>query len=277
MISIYKYFDYRNFLVDLFNWKKSECRCFSHRNLAQHLGLKAPGHILFIMQGKRRLTIDLAERLAEYLKLSKRESDYLLNLISFNHARNPNEKQYAFERLNSLRSRTAKKTDPSLYEFYSKWYYSVVRASLDVQKFSGDFKALAQGIRPQITQNEAKEAICVLERLGMVIKDNHGYYHPSEPVISTGDTWQSATIEQLQSQLINLGRQSLEETTKDKRDISSCTITLSDSSFKILKEKIKNFRSELMELANQENHPDRVIQCNIEAFPVFEAEREENK
>jgi uncharacterized protein (TIGR02147 family) len=67
VVSLFDYLDYRQYLRALFDEKKQGNTGFSHRTLMEKLSLQSPGHMLFIMQGKRRLTTAIALRLAAYL------------------------------------------------------------------------------------------------------------------------------------------------------------------------------------------------------------------
>ena len=269
MVSIFNYLDYRDYLRAIFESYKMERRSFSHRNLARRLKLAAPGHILFVIQGKRRLTESVAMRLIDYLKLGKREADYLLFLITYANAKDSAEKQYAFERLSALRRRSSRVVNPDQYAFYEKWYYSAIRAMLDIEPFKDNYRGLAHSLVPPIGCNEAKEAVELLERIGCIHRDEQGFYHPVDPIISTGEVWQSATITNLQKQFAHLSSEALDRIPRELRDISNITVTLSKESFEIAKKKAKELRAQILELARAEAKPDRVLQCNLSLFPLF--------
>jgi uncharacterized protein (TIGR02147 family) len=268
MKNIFEYLDYKLYLRELFEEKKRESPNFSHRSLMQKLSLRAPGHILFIIQGKRRLTQDIALRLANYLKLGKKETDYLLALVQYTNAKTPSEKQYSFEEILTLRMRTSAKVPVSGYRFYEKWYYGAIRASLDVEQFSGDYAHVAASLCPPITPAEAKQAIELLLEIGMAIQDETGTVRPVEASISTGDAWQSATISHLQRQFIELAKESIDRVGKKDRDISNLTVTVSEETFEVIKKKVRDFRSQIMAMACAEQSPDRVLQVNIQLFPL---------
>ena len=269
MIKIFDYLDYRQYLRAVFDEKKKQTPHFSHRGLMQKLSLRAPGHILFVMQGKRRLTPESALRLSAYLKLNKKESEYLMSLIRYTDAGTPAEKQFAFEELLSLRQRSAWKVPASGYKFYEKWYNSVVRASLDVEPFKGDYNRLASSLCPAITPAEARQAVETLLELGMAKRDEIGFVHSSEEAISTGDSWQSAAIHNLQRKFIELGKEALDRFPKEDRDVSNLTVTVSEETFDIIRKKIKDLRSQVMAMACAEQMPDRVLQVNIQLFPLL--------
>jgi uncharacterized protein (TIGR02147 family) len=273
MNSIFNYTDYRVYLKSIFDHKKQLNPGFSHRLLARQLGLKAPGHMLFVMQGKRNLTNDLAMRIAVWLKLGKKESDYLMSLVRYCHAKNADEKKNSFDELLRLRGSNRKVVKTNRYRFYEKWYYSAIRSALDVISFRDDYGMLASSLNPPITVSQAREAIRVLQGEGLIKTDRSGYLKPSEKLITTGDNWNSAAIENLRYQFLDLGRESLSRFVPQHRDASFLTLSLSEESFERIKEKVRNLRAEILETAANETSPDRVVQCNITLFPMFSREK----
>jgi uncharacterized protein (TIGR02147 family) len=269
MVSIFDYLDYRKYLRDEFDSCKRDRAGFSHRNLMRKLSLRAPGHMLFVMQGKRRLSLSLALRLADYLKLGKKETDYLIGLIRYTDAKTPADKQYAFEELLSLLHRSRMTLSVMKHRFYEKWYYSAVRASLDVEPFKDDFDKLASSLCPPITPSEARTAVDVLLELGMATADESGYVRPVDQAISTGDEWQSAVIRNLQRQFGRLGMEAIDRFDKEERDISNCTVTVSSDSFKVILKKIRELRTQIIALGCAEQTADRAVQVNLQVFPVY--------
>jgi uncharacterized protein (TIGR02147 family) len=268
MISLFNYLDYRQYLRAIFEEKKRENPGFSHRSLTEKLSLQAPGHMLFIMQGKRRLTSSIALRLASYLKFSKKESRYLLSLIRYSDAKTPAEKQYAFEEMQQLRQHFSVPVAPGSYRFYEKWYYGAIRAVLDVERITDDYQGLAAMLRPAITATQAREAVELLLKIGMIMRDETGALRPANSSLTTGDVWQGAVIHNLQRTFIELSKEALDRFDKKERDISNLTVTVSEESFEIIKKKVAELRSQIMAMACAEQTPDKVLQVNIQLFPL---------
>jgi uncharacterized protein (TIGR02147 family) len=268
MCDIYQYLDYAKWLTDAYKYRKAESSVFSHRYIAQRLGLKSSGYILYVMQGKRKLTESMAIGLAQLFKLNKPQTDYFLQLMRYAHARSSNEKQFHFQRLITLRRKNVKTVEPQQYRFYEKWYIPVIRELIAITDFSGDFATLAAMITPSITPNEAREAITLLAELGMIDRDEEGVYRKSSAVVSTGDVWQSVVIHEHQKELIQRGREALDTVPKELRDISNLTITASQETLELISQRIAHLRAEILEIARLEKNPDRVLQCNFLVFPT---------
>ena len=275
MPTIYNYTDYRSFLVDALAERKKANLHFSFRYISRYTGLKSPGFFNLVLHGKRNLSESLALKIADLFKLTDREREYFLYMIRYNDVRNHVEKQFYFERMSAYRNRNAKKIEPAQYLLYSKWYYHVIREMLPMLHFRGDFASLAKKLRPSISSKEAREAIGVLEKTGLIEKSDNGIYRQKEPVITTGDEWASALISNLQRSLIDMGRNALASVPKLERDISSLTITVSQKTFIQMCDEIKKLRRKFLALSEDDALADKVCVCNIQLFPVTNSCRED--
>jgi uncharacterized protein (TIGR02147 family) len=268
MTCLFDYLDYREYLRDLFDEKKRNNPGFSHRMLMNKLSLQAPGHILFVMQGKRRLTSAVAMQLAGYLKFSKREQRYLMALISYSDAKTTAEKQFAFEELLLQRQHRSSVVESTTYRFYEKWYYSAIRSVLDIENIRDDYQRLACLLNPPITPAQARSAVELLMEIGMIKRDEKNILRPAKASITTGDAWQSAAIHNLQKKFIELGLEALDRFDKNERDVSNLTVTVSEQSYNLIKKKVSELRSQIMSMACAEQSPEKVLQVNIQLFPL---------
>ena len=274
MISIFSYLDYIKFLHDLFVDRKKDMKFFSHRYLSLRIGLKSSGHILYVMQGKRRLTENVALKIAEFLKFTKNETDYFKLLVHYENAKKADEKQYFFERMALLRKKVMKKVPPRQYQFYEKWYYSAILEIIAIIPFKDDFAMLARSLIPAISVKEAKAAVRLLEKLGLIIPDERGWYAKADTILTAGAHWYSSVIRNLQSTFIDMSKEALTSCPPSIRDISTCTVSISESSLELIREKIDNLRSEILSIAALDEKPEHVYQCNFQVFPLFRKEAE---
>jgi uncharacterized protein (TIGR02147 family) len=67
---------------------------------------------------------------------------------------------------------------------------------------------------------------------------------------------------------MELAQEALYSVPKTHRDISTLTLSISKQGLQRMKEKIKEFRRELLEIAKADEHADRVYQLNLQLFPL---------
>src|SRR6185369_4159464 len=72
------------------------------------------------------------------------------------------------------------------FQFYSKWYHSVIRSLIEMAGFKDDFKRLAAALSPRITAREAEASVRLLEKLGLIVKNADGVYQATHKTITTG-------------------------------------------------------------------------------------------
>lgn len=276
MINIYNYLDYRKYLSDAFKERKEHNYHFSFRFIAQHLNLSSPGFFNWVISGKRKLPEALIPKIAILFKLDDKECAYLHLLVKYTHSVEPAEREELFEKMSVFIKRQAKhELQPEQYQLFSKWYYLAIRELLRAFRFKDDYRALAGALQPKIKMSEAREAIEVLEKIGLIARDGEGAYRPVETLLTTGEVWESDLITTLQLQLADLGKKALLSVPKNERDISNLTVTLSAETLRRVREAISALRHEILAQSEDDDDADRVYQCNIQLFPISQKEQVE--
>jgi uncharacterized protein (TIGR02147 family) len=269
MLDIFKYTDYRQFLRDFYEAEKARTPHFSHRYIAMKVGFNSSGFFTKILQGKTNISTKLALRFADFLKLKKREADYFEQLVLFDQARTETEKQRRFEKILSYHRSEVKIMEAFQYEYYRRWYYVAIRELIAFYPFEGDFKALAKMLDPPISTAQARKAVALLEKLGLIKKNTNGVYEQTDAVISTGYEAKSVAIHNFLLATLNLASESIDRFPRSERDVSTLTMHFSRSLYDTITEKLKNFRRELLELVkNDPEKADRVFQFNFQMYPM---------
>lgn len=267
-ICIYSYLSYRDFLRDYLKRKKEENPYFSQRVLLRKMKISSTGFLANIIAGRSNLTIEQITELSTIMGLSAKESLYFKNLLYFSKAKTISEKNDFLKQLLSFRKGKVKFLKTSELSLFKEWYYVVIRELLNFVEFSDDYKLLANMVEPSITPANAKQAIDDLEKLGLIRKDDNGFFRQADAVISTGDEVRSLHVANYQKAMFDLGSKAIDSIKAEERDLSGLMITVSDQSFALIKEEIQNFRKRILQIAADESAPSRVVRCNFQIFPV---------
>src|SRR5574344_1843450 len=91
-LKIYEYLDYREFLLDYYNFKKASSNSFSLRVFSDKIGFKAKDFISRVMNGEKNLSPSSASKIASGLNLSIRERSFFEALVLFNQADSTKER-----------------------------------------------------------------------------------------------------------------------------------------------------------------------------------------
>lgn len=261
------YSDYRVLLKDLYDERKRKDRKFSYRYIALHAGFKSAAFFSHILTGKSNVSMRSALSLAEVFRIKGADLEYFESLFQFNQADTKPDKEHFFRRMASLRRGKAKTLDAGQYGLFAKWYYLPVRELISLTGFQGEFKELAGALIPRISVAEAKEAVKVLERLGLVRRIG-GLYERLDTAITTGRKWKSSAIMHYQMEALDLAKASYRNMPPTERSHSTLTLTLSAKEFQSLREDISILRRKMLELAENAPDPDRVYQATFSIFAV---------
>ncbi|MBN1603735.1 MAG: TIGR02147 family protein [Chitinispirillaceae bacterium] len=268
MLNIYEYLDYRQYLKDFYDNERKNKPWFSYRYISSKVKLN-PGYIVKVFQGKVHLGIKNIGSFADLMMLSEKEREYFGELLHFGRAKNEDEIEQRFERLQSIKGVTFRTVADNKSEFFTQWYHMAIRSLISIYPFDGkDYRKLASMLSPKITAQEARESIELLEQLNMIKKNEDGLYRVTEQFISTGEKWAAAVIRNYQKKNVELSLSAIDMYNKELRDISSVTMTMRMENIDVLRKKIQQFRQELLLISQNEENDDAVVQLNIQLFPV---------
>ena len=280
-IRIFDYTDYRNYLGDYYKDQKASNAYFSYRYFAGKARISSIGLYKDVVEGKQSLSRRAIAKFSEAIGHSKREAEYFEAMVFFTDANTIEERKLYFERMIACHESKARIIDASRYEYYSQWYYSTVRALLSFHSFDGaDFAGLAKKLSPPIKTEQAKKAIEVLDRLGMIRKNDQGRYEPSDQIISTGALCndrqvQALSITNFQRMLLSLASEAYNRYSERQMDMSTITLGISKSTRRLIKEEAAVFRKKVLSLAENDAQPECVYQLNCQFFPLTDPGKEE--
>jgi uncharacterized protein (TIGR02147 family) len=268
MPSIYNYLNYREYLKDYFLEQKQFRNSLTHRAVLSKMGVTSTGFLANVLSGRKNLNKEMSRKLGKIINLATAERRYLNHMVMYTQAKSIEEKKLLLDELLTMRKNELSYMSEDQLSIFSRWYYVYIRDLLCFFDFKDDYNALAAKLDPAIKPEEAETAVRELERLGFITKDGKGCYRACEPVVSTGDEVHSVQLANFQLTTMDMAKRSLEKHPRERRDISFVSLTLSEKSFAAAKSEVQSFRKKLLFLANDEEKPDRICQCNIQLFPV---------
>jgi uncharacterized protein (TIGR02147 family) len=268
-LNLLMYSDYRLYLKEYYETRKAADANFSFRYLSLKAGINSSAFYKYIIEGKRNLTKATLLKTCLALKLKDRDAEYFENLVFFNQAKTIREKNLYFDKLTRLRGNyDVRKVREAQYAYYGEWQHSAVRELIECMRFKGDYRALAERLLPAISPGQAEESLALLARLGMAKKDAQGRWRQSDPVLTTGGQVDSAAIIAFQKRMLGLALEAFERARPAERLMSSTTFGISEETFELFKKKIRDLKSELLELARLDPKPTRAYQLNLNLFPL---------
>lgn len=268
-VNVFEYLDYRVLLRDLFAHKKRTEYGFSHRAFARRAGLRSTNYLVLVMQGSRNLSADAAARFADGFGMSRREAEYFGALVAFNQEKNAAERARRHERLLRFRDhRDMHKLSEAQAEYHSAWYVPAIRELAARADFRDDPRWIARTLDPRITPAKAKRALSVLCSLGLLARGADGRLRQATPIVTTGAGPLAHHIVSYHRSMLESASRALESVPREEREISALTLCVSHEVMLELKQRIREFRRELLHFAEQQGAPERVVQLNFQLFPL---------
>ncbi|NLE00605.1 MAG: TIGR02147 family protein [Fibrobacter sp.] len=270
--NIFHYTNYRILLKDYYAHQKKLIRSFSFRYFAAKSGVSAS---LFkdIIDGRRRLSIKIMQKYATAMNLTPKETEYFNAVVQFVNSKTNEEKNLHYIRMQRLRGNSAIKfIDEEQYEFYRCWYHSALREMVTLPDFKEDYEWIAKRCIPRITTAQAKKSIEVMLELGILRRNEEtSQLEQTEEVISSEYEMRSFILRNFHSEMIGLAKDALERFDPKEREISSLTLGVSQQCYERIKERIRTFKQELLDMVIEDSSDsETVCQCNFQFFPLIE-------
>jgi uncharacterized protein (TIGR02147 family) len=268
--DVLHYSNYRTFLADYYEFKKSESPIFSHRYFAKKAGITSPNYLKLVMDGQRNLTKKSLMKFAAALGLKGLRAEFFENLVFFNQAMAISERNLYYGNILRTRAKTGlRKVEEAQFQLYSDWRHIAVRELAAVKGFRPEARWVAKKLGKAITEREAEESLNLLAQVGLLKKTANGFAQ-SDVNITTSDEVRSLLVKNYHHQMIRMAGTALDYLPAGKRDVSSITIPIHARDFARLKEQIQLMRKELLNLAAEPGAGEDVVQVNIQLFPLTE-------
>lgn len=248
-------------------------KSFSISDFSELLGFGNNNTMAQIHSGHRNLSEKAGERIADSLKLSRAERSYFLSLVNVKHAATAEERDRLLALILELRARHSESSNNNrALEFFNSWIHSVVFEVLSMQE-PQTLEAICEKIMPDVKESAVEKSLVFLESLSMVeIRKEEGSekrkYIKLQKDFSLGSAVPGLAIVRYHQEMLNLAKDSLITSPPDERDVSSVTISVHPDQIESIKKEIEQLRKHLLSLSSQSQGDGKVMQLNIQLFPL---------
>jgi uncharacterized protein (TIGR02147 family) len=266
--NVFAYLDARKYLGDYYAHKKRTAPGFSYRSFGRRAELKSPNYLKLVVDGERNLTPEMAHRFATACGLSGSSLNYFVDLVAFTQARTTDEKSARYDRLLRFREhRSMHRIDIAYGQYHSRWYVPAIRELAFRRDFRPSAAWVGAQLLPPVPEKDVEAALALLIELNLLAEVD-GRLVPTETLVSTGSEVKGLHYVQYHRAMIARAVVALDELPPAQRDISSVTLCLGPGAIPKMKERIRAFRRELLQLSVDEATPVQVLQVNFQLFPL---------
>ena len=266
-LELFEYLDYRDYLKDWYTESKKQDRITSFRYIAQKTGVDS-AWIVKVFQKAGHLNDESLSSFIRLCGLDERRAAYFQMLVRFNKAKKPEEQRDYFQRLLELRDLDSRRLETPELLYLSDWSIVALRTLIGISRDTSDIEALGRTLIPPITADQARHALQLLIKLGMVIPDGRGGYDITDAVVTTGGELRSAAARQFHNTSLEMAQESLDRHDPRDRDISTLVLSFNNEDLPEIKERITEFRKGLLKFAQSSSDANRVFLLNVSVFPV---------
>ena len=269
MVEIYDYLDYREFLRDFYEANKKRRSWFSLRLLGSKIGLDA-SYLLRIMQKHEHISAGKALSIASYLDLTPPQASYFEAMVRFSRAGTESDAEIHFKKMMEFKGVQSRALVPSQYEYYTKWYYSAVLSVIGFFDVARNYRELGRKLSPPISAAMAREAVELLERIGLVKRTTAGVLERTNQHISTGEQVRSLAVRSFQKEMIKLSAEAIARFPREMRDVSTLTVNMKHDTLEDINEILRQCRQTIIQRVAEDKETDSAYQVNMQVFPLTE-------
>jgi uncharacterized protein (TIGR02147 family) len=267
--EVFGFREYRAFLRAFYAQNKSDGHGFSLRAFSKRARLRSSNYLKLVMDGDRNLTAEMAARFAEACSLRGQAAEYFCELVAFNQAKTAAERERVYARLSRFkRHRKVHRLDRAQEAYFSHWYIPAVRELAARADFDERPQWIARKLLPAIAPREAAQALAVLLELGLLVRGNSGRLEQAEPLVETSQGPLGHHVVRYHRAMMERAAEALDRVPREEREIASLTLCLSEARMAELKAQLERFRAELLQSYGTDGDSKRVVQVNLQMFPL---------
>ena len=263
-----EYTSYRIYIRDFYAERK-ERSGFTWRDFAKVAGYSSPVFLKLVCDGKANLSEAGIERVASAMGLVGVDLQYFRLLVAFDQEKSSAAKKKTFAEMRALANDNSfALVGEDQYDYYGSWLNPVLREM--APRLNGATPAQMAGeLVFESAASNVKNSLKLLEKNGLLQKDEQGRYKQGNRSITTGNLdVTSLAIREMHRQMGELAVQSLDQVPVNERDVSGLTIGISENAFEKITKEIAEFRRRISAIVMDDAGEERVYRLNVQLFPL---------
>ena len=254
------------FLIDRFEQKKLKNPAYSITAFARDLGLSV-SFLSRLLRGQRPLTLNLAIQIGAILELSSEELREITENLASDSKNNQFQKKILHKKTNAIKPNMI---EVEKFKAISQWYHFAILSMTFLDNFKPSTINIAKRLGISIV--DAEEAIDRLITLGFLVRKNNTLVQTNRNIF-VNTSYSDQAVREFHAQMIEKSKLELKNTSQDSFDsryIAGNTMAIDREKLPVLREKIKKFQMELMDLAKSNQYND-VYHFNLQLFPILKS------
>lgn len=268
--DLFTYLDHRQFLKDWFAWRKAENPRFSHRLFARLAGQSSPSLLSEVTKGRRNLTPATTAAFCKAMSLSDEEAHFFELLVLLDRASSDEDRNEIWASMAATRRfHGARRIEGDSFRYLSNWYIPAVRELATCPGFRADPQWISKALRPTITLTQARQALDVLQSLGMLQVSDDGSVRVVDATLVTPHEVVGLAVHNYHRSMLSRAGEAIERFRPEQRHLGGVTVAVPDDMLPKLKTTLAEFQERVLDLCDgAAGQRSRVYQVGLQLFPL---------
>ncbi len=269
-VSVAAFMSYRDYLDGLYIEVKNRAGNYSYLQLAEDLGFSKSNVIWLVIAGRRKLTMNTTQRIIDNLNLKGSERRYFQALVAYNNASRPDKREeYLSDLLIIKREQLPPGAVQENLEYYSEWFYPVIREMTALAEFSSNPEWIAERLSMKILPRQVEKALKLLEDLGLIRYDTRKKRH-----ISTGEpirpdrSVSGLAATAFHQKMCEIAAEALTRVPSAEREYNTITFCASKEEAMEISALIYELCEKIVRIEQKSTKKNQVFQVNLQLFPL---------
>jgi len=273
-MNIFSYMDFREFTrkwVEQYRKNNS----LANREIGRRLGVGSPSYFSDVFIKKIKIPSDkVAEKIAEMMKLSRRETEYFFLMIELKRVKTDIERTNIMEEMSKYwkdASSDVHVLERNEINYMTEWQNAVLRELIPLltdfgNRNSEERQNVVKMLRPAITETQIQKAIELLESMKFITKDKKGNYVKTDQIIRGEKPYFAVNT---LSKLVSIGVRIIGVAKSEHRQFKSLILPIAEEHYPLIRKSIDKFCQELLDIVGKgKSKPDRLYNMNLQFFPL---------
>lgn len=261
---IYESNSSRELLVDQIEEKISMNPNYSANAFARDIGV-SKAYLSLMLNGRRKITLKLAEKISKKLNLTPKEKEFFLCLCRIDQSRDEHTKEcYRAELKKIKKESNINEMTLEQFQVISDWKYSAILEAIQIK--AKDHVSLCSK-KLGLSKKEVLACIAVLENQGLISRSDGLFFRNDQGHLSTPTEIQSSALRKFHKQVLVQALEAVDTQSMEERNFSGLTLSLDPTLLSEAKKKIRSFIREMSDFLDTESKSE-VYQLEIQLFKL---------
>ena len=266
MKSILEYKDYRAYMQDYYDYRKSH-GAFSWREFCKLAGFSSPNFLKLVCTGQSSLSKIKIAAVAKAMGLVGYESEYFKQLVLFGNAETDSAKKEALIEMERIaREHKVRVIDSDAFQYYESWKYPVVRELAPMMPGAQPRK-IADECKEYVSAEEVRDILAFLVKAGFLKKDGDKVYTQTEKAVIGSKEALPIAIRAMHKEMANMAARAVDRYNVNERYFTGMTIGVNEATYSRIVNEIDICAKKIAAIANESDNLNQVYGLNFQLFP----------